>query len=82
MELEGKEPLGDLILLCAMKRYLWGHNQTIDMAETSVTVDDPEVVTKKNVDSSGRLYLGRDFADKRVRLVVEVLEETPEEGDE
>lgn len=52
------------------------------MAETSVTVDDPEIVTKKNVDSSGRLYVGREFANARIRLVVEVLDENPEEGDD
>lgn len=50
------------------------------MADTSVTVDEPDLVTDKSVDSSGRLYLGRDFADKHVRLVVKEMDAV-EEGD-
>lgn len=55
-------------------RFLCRHNQTIIMADTSVTVDEPDLVTDKSVDSSGRLYLGRDFADKHVRLVVKEMD--------
>jgi len=40
----------------------------------SYTVDDPELVEKLQVDKEGRLYLGKDFARKDVRVSVEVLE--------
>lgn len=37
------------------------------MAEsTTVTIADPDLVAKKTVDSSGRLYLGQDYAGDRV----------------
>lgn len=40
---------------------------------SQTTIDDPELVEVKNVDSQGRVYLKSDLADKRVRVVVEVL---------
>lgn len=45
------------------------------MAETTVTVTDPEFVTTKRVDSSGRLYLGKEYAGGHVRVIVERVEE-------
>lgn len=42
---------------------------------TTVTVKDPEMVVTKSVDKSGRLYLGNDYAEKRVRVVIESVEE-------
>lgn len=41
------------------------------MARTTATVEDPDLVEKKSVDKSGRLYLGADFKDTEVRVVVE-----------
>ena len=41
----------------------------------SYTVDNPELVEKMNVDKQGRLYLGKEYAGKRVRVSVEVMEE-------
>lgn len=49
------------------------------MADASVTVDDPDLVTDKDVDSSGRLYLGREFAETHVSLVVKEMDEEEEE---
>jgi len=39
------------------------------------TMSDPELVEKLQVDKEGRLYLGKDFATKDVRVCVEVLDE-------
>jgi hypothetical protein len=45
------------------------------MAKTTTTVEDPDLVTSKNVDGNGRVYLGTDYADKKVRVVVERLDD-------
>lgn len=42
---------------------------------TTLTIDDPDVVAKKKVDSQGRVYLGQDWAGKPVRIIVEELDE-------
>jgi len=39
------------------------------MAEFRIT--DPELYEKKNVDSSGKLYVGKDYAGKKVKIVIE-----------
>lgn len=41
----------------------------------TATIDDPELVEKKNVDKQGRVYLTSSLAGKRVRVAVEVLDE-------
>jgi hypothetical protein len=41
----------------------------------STTVEDPEVVAKKTVNDGGQVYVGRQYADQRVRIVVELLDE-------
>ena len=41
------------------------------MANTTVTVEDPDLVETKTVDGEGRLYLGRDYGGEDVRIVVE-----------
>ena len=41
----------------------------------SYTVDDPELVEKMTVDKQGRLYLGKDYKGKRVRVCLEVLDD-------
>lgn len=45
------------------------------MGGTTVTVDEPDYVQTKTVDSSGRLYLGKDYASAEVRVVVERLDD-------
>lgn len=52
------------------------------MTDTSVTVDEPDLVSDKDVDSSGRMYLGRDFADTHVRIVVKEMPTCEEANDE
>lgn len=42
---------------------------------SEIIVQDPELVENKTVDSQGRVYLKSDLADKRIRVVVEVLED-------
>lgn len=55
---------------------IYSHRHELaDMADTTVTVDDPDAVEKKDVDSSGRVYLGKDYADERVRIVIERLDD-------
>jgi hypothetical protein len=50
------------------------------MADSKIIVEDPEYVQKKTVDGNGRLYLGKEFAEMDVRVILEVLddEEEPE----
>jgi len=45
------------------------------MAEMTIEVGPEDLVTTKNTDGQGRLFLGKDYADKRVRAVVEVVGE-------
>ena len=45
------------------------------MAGTTVTVEDPDFVQTKGVDGSGRVYLGGDYANATVRVVVETIED-------
>ena len=40
-----------------------------------VTIDDPEEVSKKTVDKSGRVYLGRDYAGEDIRIAFEVVDD-------
>lgn len=48
------------------------------MADSKYIVENPDLVEKKSVDGSGRLYLGKEYAGSAVRIVVEVLEEADE----
>lgn len=43
------------------------------MAE--ITIDDPDYFEKTETDKQGRLYLGKDFANKEVRVAIEVADE-------
>lgn len=45
------------------------------MTDTTVTMEGPELVQTKRLDQSGRLYLGKDYGNYKVRIAVEVLEE-------
>ena len=56
---------------------------------TEVSVTDPEMVVRKTVDQSGRVYLGKDLADDEVEVIVTKQEDaddaenaasTPQEG--
>ena len=38
------------------------------------TADDPELVEKMDVDKQGRIYVGKDFTEKRVRVCIEVID--------
>jgi len=37
----------------------------------TVKVSDPEIHSEKNVDSNGRVYLGKEFAGETVQIIVE-----------
>jgi len=43
-----------------------------------IQIDEFEEYGWKSVDSEGRLYLGKDYADKNVKILIEDVEE-PEE---
>ena len=47
------------------------------MAE--VKVENPELHDEKTVDNRGRVYVGKEFAGKDVRIIVEVVDDEPEE---
>ena len=42
---------------------------------SEVTVTDPELHTKKTVDSAGRVYLGKKYSNKEIRITVEMLDD-------
>jgi len=49
------------------------HEEMIEKAKPQVTdkIHEAEAILKnKNVDKQGRVYLGRDFANKKVKLAV------------
>jgi len=35
-----------------------------------ITIEDPDLMNEKKVDSQGRLYLGRDWEDKLVEFII------------
>lgn len=49
---------------------------------TTVTVDDPEKVITKEVDSAGRIYLGKHLTGRNVEVVVSLKDEQDDETDE
>lgn len=51
------------------------------MGRTTTTVEDPDMVAKKNVDKDGRVYLGKSFAESEVRIVVEVIEDAKQKNE-
>ncbi len=40
-----------------------------------ITIEDAEKRERKKVDSSGKLYLGKDYADREVCYVIEEVED-------
>ena len=50
------------------------------MARTTTTVEDPTLVTTKNVDKQGRVYLGSEFKNATVRIVVETMDDEPDDS--
>jgi len=52
------------------------------MARTSTTVEDPNLVTTKNVDKQGRVYLGSEFKNATVRIVVENMDDDDYDDDD
>lgn len=45
-------------------------------------IADPDDVTTKRTDKSGRLYLGKEYQDVEVRVVVKITDPTPSDKDE
>jgi len=45
----------------------------------TVTIENPERMDAKKVDGSGKVYLGNAWAGKRVRFVIEDVEEIEED---
>lgn len=52
-------------------------NSDVDSMGT-VTIDNPVEYRKKNVDSQGKIYVGKDYAEKEARVVIELVEDTSE----
>ncbi|MDY6776443.1 MAG: hypothetical protein SV253_10315 [Halobacteria archaeon] len=47
------------------------------MAE--VRIQNPDIHEEKTADGKGRVYLGKDYENRKVRIVVEVVDDEPEE---
>ena len=43
---------------------------------SEIRIDDPKLVKQVQIDDEGRVYLGRDWAGKQIRLVVEDMGES------
>ena len=41
----------------------------------TVTIEDPEGMDAKKVDGSGKIYVGNNWAGKRVKFVIEAVED-------
>jgi hypothetical protein len=50
------------------------------MARTTTTVEDPTLVTTRNVDKQGRVYLGSEFKNATVRILVETMDDEPDDS--
>lgn len=48
----------------------------------TVTIENPERMDAKKVDQSGKVYLGNAWAGKRVRFVIEDVEEIDDDESE
>lgn len=44
----------------------------------TVTIENPETLDAKEVDQSGKLYVGNKWAGKKVHFVIESVEEADE----
>lgn len=44
---------------------------------TQIIIEDPDLYTTKEVDASGRIYLGKEWSGKKVKIAIE---EVVEEG--
>lgn len=42
---------------------------------SEIRVEDPDLYTKKDVDNSGRVYLGKEWAGREVKIVVELVDD-------
>ena len=42
---------------------------------SEITIHDAEMHQRKSVDSNGRIYLGREYANTDVRVTIEVLDD-------
>ena len=38
------------------------------------TATDPELVKERTVDGDGRIYVGREYSDRRFRVILEEIE--------
>lgn len=47
---------------------------------TQIIIEDPEMYAVKDVDSSGRIYLGKEWAGREVRIAVESVREGCDTG--
>lgn len=43
-----------------------------------ITVDDPEYVRHRTVDGDGRIYVGREYANRDFRVILEEIDDTKE----
>lgn len=42
---------------------------------TQIIIDDPDLYEKFEVKDDGRIYLGKDWAGKKVKIVIEEIDE-------
>lgn len=42
---------------------------------SKITVENPELVKRRTVDSGGRVYVGRDYEDEEFRVILERIED-------
>jgi hypothetical protein len=47
-----------------------------------IRIEDPELYTTKTVDDSGRIYLGKEYSNKQVKIAIERVDDTNEGNEE
>ncbi len=46
---------------------------------TKFEIEDPEIYETKKVDSSGKIYIGKEYANMNAKILIERFEEIEEE---
>ncbi|MFC6963930.1 hypothetical protein ACFQL7_21040 [Halocatena marina] len=48
------------------------------MTGSKIVIEDPDYVMNKKIDANGRLYIGQEWQNTRVRIAFEVLDDEEE----
>lgn len=52
------------------------------MTDSKMVIEEPDYVMSKKIDANGRLYIGKEWKNTRVRVAFEELDDTDEDDEE